>query len=76
MAGNAHRKPFPGVHSYRADPLYPTIARAGETILEHGEVVSPVDVVVGMRLLTPEDLENWHRGRVRKAGLFYHPKLI
>jgi hypothetical protein len=33
-------------------------------ILECGKVVAPVDVLVGMGLLTPANLESWRRGRV------------
>ncbi len=53
-----------GVSDYRADALYPRIARAVETILERDNVVSPVDVLAGMGLLTREHLEDWRRGRV------------
>jgi hypothetical protein len=52
------------VESYRNDPLYPRIARAVESILARGEVVAPVDVLVGMGLLEPERLDDWRRGRV------------
>jgi hypothetical protein len=52
------------VDTFRDDPLYPRIARAVERILAHGNVVAPVDVLVGMSLLTPERLEDWRRGRV------------
>ena len=53
-----------GVSSYRGDTLYPRITRAVEAILQREEVVSPVDVLVGMGLLTREHLEDWRRGRV------------
>jgi hypothetical protein len=53
-----------GVDAYREDPLYPRIVRAVEAILRRGKVVAPVDVLVGMGLLTPERLEDWRRGRV------------
>jgi hypothetical protein len=33
-------------------------------ILEKGKVVTPVDVLVRMGLLTPENLEEWRRGRI------------
>lgn len=52
------------VATYREDPLYPRVARAVETILRHGRAVAPVDVLVGMGLLTPERLEDWRRGRI------------
>jgi hypothetical protein len=50
--------------TYREDPLYPRIARAVEAILQRGKVVAPVDVIVGMGLLTRDHLEDWRRGRV------------
>jgi hypothetical protein len=50
--------------TYREDPLYPRIVRAVEAILQRGKVVAPVDVIVGMGLLTRDHLEDWRRGRV------------
>jgi hypothetical protein len=50
--------------AYREDPLYPRIARTVAAILQHGTVVAPVDVLVGMGLLTLNHLEAWRRGRV------------
>jgi hypothetical protein len=35
-----------------------------EDILRRGNVVMPVDVLVGMGLLTQHHLEDWRRGRV------------
>ena len=35
-----------------------------EAILQHRQVVAPIDVLVGMGLLTREQLEKWRRGRV------------
>lgn len=54
----------PSLAPYRQDPLYPRIARAVEEILRRGKVVAPVDVIVGVGLLTPEHLEEWRRGRI------------
>ena len=34
-----------------------------ERILARGKVVAPVDVLIGMDLLTSERLEDWRRGR-------------
>jgi hypothetical protein len=61
---NASSKPTPSVASYRDDKLYPRVARAVAVLLQRGKVVAPVDVLVGMGLLTPEELEGWRRGRV------------
>ena len=52
------------VTTYREDPLYPRIVRTVATILQHGTVVAPVDVLVGMGLLASDHLEAWRRGRV------------
>jgi hypothetical protein len=47
------------------DPLYPRIARATAAILQkNGKFVAPVEVFVGMGLLTRERIEDWRRGRV------------
>ncbi len=35
-----------------------------EALLQRGKIVAPVEVLVGMGLLTPEHLEDWRRGRV------------
>lgn len=50
--------------AYRNDPLYPRIVRAVAAILEKGKVVTPVDILIGMSLLTPEHLDGWRRGRI------------
>jgi hypothetical protein len=52
------------VDSYRDDPLYPRLVRSVELLLARGEVVTPVDVLIGMGLLGPERLEDWRFGRV------------
>lgn len=52
------------VTSYRKDSLYPRIVRAVEPLLARGMVVAPVDVLIGMGLLTPAKLEDWRFGRV------------
>ena len=54
----------PTITSYRDDPLYPRIARAVDALLSSGNVVTPVDVLIGMGLLTREQLEDWRRGRM------------
>jgi hypothetical protein len=52
------------VASFRDDPLFPRIERAVAAILAKGKVVAPVDVLVHMDLLAPENLADWRRGRV------------
>ncbi len=54
----------PTLAGYREDPLYPRIVRAVEGLLDHGNVVTPVETLIGMDLLSRKDLEDWRRGRV------------
>jgi hypothetical protein len=64
MEKTALRTPTLSVATYREDPLYSRVVRAVDAILRHGKVVTPVDVLVGMGLLMPEQLDDWRRGRV------------
>lgn len=52
------------VGNYRRDPLYPRIVRAVDNTLNDGTFVTPVDVLIGMGLLTREGLVDWRLGRV------------
>ncbi len=52
------------LQSYKKDKYYPRIVRAVSAILKTGDVVTPVDVFMGMGLLTREDLEAWRMGRI------------
>ena len=54
----------PTVASYRSDPLYPRIAQAVDDLLRRDKVVTPVDVLIAMGLLTRDRLEDWRHGRV------------
>jgi hypothetical protein len=58
------RKPTVAVATFRNDPLFPRIARAVATILETSKVVTPIDVLIGMQLLTYDDAADWRQGRV------------
>jgi hypothetical protein len=58
------RKSAVTVASFRSDPLFPRIERAVATILSTSKVVTPIDVLVGMHLLTPEKVQDWRRGRI------------
>jgi hypothetical protein len=64
MRNRTASKAAVGLATYRTDPLYPRIVSAVAAILEKGKVVTPVDVLVRMGLLTPEHLEGWRRGRI------------
>ena len=44
--------------------MYPSITRAVAAILAGGNVVAPVDVIVRMGWLSPDDLDAWRFGRV------------
>lgn len=52
------------VDDFQLDPMFPRIERAVAGILANAKVVAPVDVLVKMSLLAPEDLEAWRFGRV------------
>ena len=58
------RRPAVSVATFRNDPLFPRIELAVATILQTSKVVTPIDVIVGMELLTRVDVENWQQGRV------------
>jgi hypothetical protein len=50
--------------TFRSDPLFPKISRVVAAILEKDHVVRPIDVLIGMQLLSRDDLEEWRRGHV------------
>jgi hypothetical protein len=52
------------VGTFRDDPLFPKVSRAVEIILEKDKVVRPIDVLIGMQLLSRDALEEWRCGRV------------
>jgi hypothetical protein len=52
------------VDSFRSDPMFPRIERAVAELLAKGDVVAPVDVLVGMGLLRSEHLAEWRRGQI------------
>lgn len=64
MTRRAYRAPAASVEAFRKDPLHPRIGRAVGAILAESKVVTPVEVLIGMGLLTPARLEDWRRGRV------------
>ncbi len=64
LRGTLLSVPPASVATYRKDPVYPRVARAVDGLLNRGTVVTPVDVLIGMGLLTREQLEDWRRGRV------------
>jgi hypothetical protein len=52
------------VRDFRDDPMFPRIERVVADLLATGNVVMPVDVLIGMGLLRPDRLNDWRRGRV------------
>ena len=52
------------VHNFRDDPMFLKIECVVAERLAKGNVVAPVDVLIGMGLLRPEHLNDWRRGRV------------
>ena len=53
-----------GIATYASDPMFPRIERVVAALLEKGNVVAPVDVLVGMGLLRSDHLEAWRLGQV------------
>lgn len=49
--------------NYRTDKYYARIVRAVERILAKGEIVTPIDVFVGLGLLDEEAIRAWRRGQ-------------
>ena len=58
------RKPAVTVATFRSDSLFPRIERAVAAILKTSKVVTPIDVLVGMQLLTREHVRDWRHGRI------------
>ena len=52
------------IATFRSDPLFPEINRVVVTILENGKVVSPIDVLIGLRLPSYADMNAWRRGPI------------
>ena len=52
------------VDDFRVDPMFPKIERVVADLLVNGNVVTPIDVLVSMGLLTPAHLNDWRFGRV------------
>jgi len=52
------------VGNFRNDPMFRRIERVVADLLAKGNVVTPVDVLIGMGLLRPQHLADWRFGRV------------
>ena len=58
----SHRKVT--LAEFKNDKLFPGVERVVAAILAKGKVVTPVDVLVGMELLKPKQVEDWRFGRI------------
>ena len=56
MTKKPKRLPRAAVDTFRNDPMFPRVERVVAALLAKGKVVTPVDVLVGMGLLTAERL--------------------
>ena len=68
-SGREDRQPRAGaprvtVNDFQSDPLFPRVERAVVAILATGKVVTPLDVLIRMELLTRAKVEDWRFGRV------------
>ena len=68
-SGREDRQPRAGaprvtVNDFQSDPLFPRVERAVAAILATGKVVTPLDVLIRMELLTRAKVEDWRFGRV------------
>jgi hypothetical protein len=52
------------VENYKEDRYYAKIVKAVAEILDTSFIVTPVDVLIHMTLLTAKDLEDWRLGRI------------
>lgn len=50
--------------NYKKDKLYVSVSKAVAELMQEGEVVSPVSVLVRMGRLEPQKYEDWRFGRV------------
>ena len=48
----------------KADPLLPLVAEVMAELLDQGDAVSPLDVLVRLELVDPEKLEKWRAGEL------------
>jgi len=48
----------------KSDTMFPRIQRAVTDILASGKVVTPIDVLIRMQLLKPDQVEDWRFGRI------------
>lgn len=52
------------VDSFRSDPMFPRIERAVAALLAKGNMVAPIDVLVGLELVRSEHLDEWRLGQI------------
>ena len=64
MASQPPRARELGIATFASDPMFPRIERTVAALLAKGNVVAPVDVLIGMGLLMPDRLKAWRLGQV------------
>ncbi|MBT7066176.1 MAG: hypothetical protein HN919_07720 [Verrucomicrobia bacterium] len=52
------------VEAYRKDKLYPKVVRAVACLLKDSDEISPVTIMLQIGNLTPQDYDDWRRGRI------------
>ncbi len=52
------------VNDFKKDPLFLRVERAVAAILATGKVVTPIDVLIRMKLLRAAEVEDWRFGRI------------
>ena len=52
------------VETYKSDKYYSNIVKATAAILSERDEIRPIDVFIKMSLLSIEDLEKWHSGKI------------
>jgi len=53
---------MPSLEKSQVDPLLPMVAEVVSEILESSKVVAPLDVLVRLEIVDPEQVEIWRRG--------------
>lgn len=53
---------MPTLQDSKQDPLLPLVAEVVSEILEAGDVVTPLDVLVRLEIVDAEQVETWRRG--------------
>ena len=63
------------VKNYKKDKYYPRVVHAVAGLLERTDAIATVEILMEMGNLTPEDHEDWRRGRVPYMERVFRGKL-